>query len=285
MYYIGKFEESQFAVPYGYEQHSEGYERFALVDHSVGSVHMGVGICRLQPNGSVESSVHANEKGIYVLEGDVEIKRGGEGYRLSKDDYALFPYGVPQAYRNTSRKAARWFEMQAPQPKPPGGWQDKFFVGDADWPQEVRPPGPEDPRTRLLGHFREQRPEFPYGVGIQGLTVYLFMDREFGAQHFLLMRGELAVGGVCGLHDHPLEESYFVLSGEADMEIEGDRHHLHPGVVAWTGVGTSHGFFQRGKAPFRWIETQAPQFPTQNGFRNYASWDKLRTLGKDSFDP
>jgi uncharacterized cupin superfamily protein len=116
VYYIGKFEESQFAVPYGYEQHSEGYERFALVDHSVGSVHMGVGICRLQPNGSVESSVHANEKGIYVLEGDVEIKRGGEGYRLSADDYALFPYGVPQApqfpTQNGFRNYASWDKLQ-----------------------------------------------------------------------------------------------------------------------------------------------------------------------------
>ena len=280
MYFVGKFDEGRSAVPSGYERHSQGYDRFALVDHSVGSVHMGVGICRLQPKGSVELTVQANEKGIYVLYGDLEIKRGEEIFRLSADDYALFPYGIPQAYRNEGHQVACWFEMQAPQPKPPGGWQDTFFVGDEGWPGEVRTPNLEDPRTKLVGHFREQKPQFPSGAAIQGLKVFLFMDREFGAQHFLMMRGELALGGVCGLHDHPIEESYFVLSGEADMEIEGKKFHLQPGVVAWTGVGTSHAFFQKGNAPFRWIETQAPPFPAQNGFRNYASWDKLRTPAK-----
>lgn len=30
------------------------------------------------------------------------------------------------------------------------------------------------------------------------------------------------------------------------------------------------------EAPFRWIETQAPQFPGQHASRNYAAWEKLR---------
>jgi hypothetical protein len=54
MYYVGKFDEGKLAVPSGYERHSQGYERFSLVDHSVGSVRMGVGICRLQAKGSVQ---------------------------------------------------------------------------------------------------------------------------------------------------------------------------------------------------------------------------------------
>ena len=230
--------------------------------------------------GQCSARIHANEKEIYVLYGEVEIKRGEELFRLSADDYALFPYGIPQAFRNAGHQVACWFEMQAPQPKPPGRGQDTFFVGDDGWHGEGRTPNMEDPRTKLLGHYRELRPQFPSGEAIQGLKVFFFMDREFGAQHFLMMRGELAVRGVCALHDHPIQESYFVLSGEADMEIEGKRFHLQPGVVAWTGVGTSHAFFQKGNAPFRWIETQAPQFPTQNGFRNYASCDKLRVLAK-----
>jgi len=280
-YYLGKFDASKFAVPPGYEEHSQGYERLTLVDHSIGSVHTGVGICQLQPNGSVNSYVHAFEKGIYLLEGEMEVQRGREAFRLSADDYALLPYGIAHAYRNRSKRIVRWFEVQAPQPKPIGSWQDTFFIGNMDWPREVSSPDLGDPRTRLLGHFKEVKPLFPYGVGIQGLTVYRFMDREFGAQHFLLMRGELTVGGICGLHDHPIEESYFALEGEADMEIEGKSFHLQAGTVAWTGVGVSHAFFQRGNVPFRWLETQVPQFPVQNGFRNYALWDRLRGFYKD----
>lgn len=102
------------------------------------------------------------------------------------------------------------------------------------------------------------------GQGISGLSVYRFMEKKFGAQQFFMMRGELAIGGIRGYHDHPVEEIYFALSGETDMEIEGQRFHLRRGDLAWTGVGASHAFFQVGEGPFRWIETQAPQFPSQN---------------------
>lgn len=267
-------------VPHGYEKHSQGYQRFTLVDHSVSSVHMGVGICQLQPNGSVDFCVHANEEGIYVLEGDLEMKRDREAFRLSTDDYALVPYGAPHAYRNMGIKVARWFEVQAPQPKPPGGWQDTFFIGDADWPKEVVQPDLGDPRTRFLGHFKEEGGRSPSGIGTHGLTVYQFINREFGAQHFSLMRGVFAVGGTLGPHDHPIEEGYYALSGEMEFEIEGEIYHLRPGDAVWTGVGVSHTWHNVGNVPFRWIETQAPQFPLQNGSRNYAHWEKLRSLQK-----
>lgn len=276
MFHVGKVDESKFAVPQAYAQYSRGYERCTLVDRSVGSVHMGVGIRQLQPQGNIDPCVHANEKGIYILEGEVGMKRGSEAFRLAADDYAFVPYGTSHAFRNSGDKPVRWFEMQAPQPKPPGGWQDTFFVNDIDWSAPVSPPDLEDPRTRFLGHFKGQRPMIRDGAGIRGLTVHRFMEREFGAHHFFMMRGELAVGGVRGRHDHAVEEIYFVLSGESDIEIEGERYHLRPGDFAWTGVGTCHAFFQKRNAPFRWIETQAPQFPAQNASRNYAAWEKIR---------
>ena len=83
-------------------------------------------------------------------------------------------------------------------------------------------------------------------------------------------------GGARSYHDHPIEEFYFALSGEAYMDIEGQRFQLKPGSVAWTGVGTCHAFCNTGSEPFRWIETQAPQFPAQNGTRNYEDWERLR---------
>ena len=272
MYHFMKLDKCIFAVPPGYQQHSQGYARVSLVDRSVGSVHTGLGICHLEPNGRVASCIQANEKGIYVLQGEIEMMRGKEAFRLGADDYALIPYGETQGFRNTGKQAARWMEIQAPQPKPPGGWQDTFFTGEVGWPKEIVKPDLADPRTRYLGHFQEGRAR----IGIQGLTVYRFIEEEFGAHHFYMMRGELAIGGTVGTHDHTVEESYFVLSGEVDMEIERERYHLEPGDLAWTGVGISHAFCQRGGVPWRWIETQAPQFPAQHGIRHYAAWDKLR---------
>lgn len=276
LFHVGKVDEAKFAVPPGYGQNSRGYTRQSLVDRSLGSVHMGVGVCRLEAQGHVDDCVRAYETGIYLLAGELELKIGAEAVRLSADDYAFIPFATAHALRNTGGAPARWFEMQAPQPKPPGAWQDTFFTADAEWPHEIGRPDLEDPRTQYLGHFKGQKPMIRDGPGIRGLVVHRFMEHEFGAQHFFMMRGELAAGGVRGRHDHAVEEVYLGLEGEADIEIEGRRYHLGPGDCAWTGVGTCHAFFQKGSAPFRWIETQAPQFPAQHASRNYASWERMR---------
>ena len=249
MYHVGKFDESKFVLPQNYEQHSNGYGCINFVDHAVGSVHMRFGICQLQGGGSLEPCVHANEKGIYILQGEVDMMRGKEAFRLVADDYAVIPCGVSQVFRNTGNQAARWLEILAPQPKPPDQWQDMFFTGEINWPREMIRPEMGDPRKRLLGHFERQRPMLAHGLGIQGLTVYHFITPEFGAHHFVMMRGEMALGGTCGLHDHPFEESYLVLSGEVEMEIEGKRYHLQAGRLRLDGSGNESCLLPYGGVP------------------------------------
>ena len=102
------------------------------------------------------------------------------------------------------------------------------------------------------------------------------MERNFGATCFFMMRGEMSVGAYRTRHDHPIEEFYLCLSGEVMMDIEDESFHLVAGDFVWTGVGTSHAFRQIGDEPFRWLETQTPQFPAQHGTRNYVEWEKLR---------
>ncbi len=92
-----------------------------------------------------------------------------------------------------------------------------------------------------------------------------------------MVRGEMAAGAYRTRHDHPLEAFYRGLSGEVIMDIEDQRFRLGAGDVAWTDVGTSHAFRHDGQAPFRWLETQTPQFPAHHVTRNYAEWEKLRT--------
>ena len=275
-YHIGSLDAAQLKVPPGFERYATGYERASLIDHTHGSVHMGVGLCRMLPGGHLDSCVHANERGIYVLEGELEVRREDAAFRLGPDDFALMAYGQPHALRNRGTAPAVWFDMQSPQPNPPGNWRDMYFTEDQVWPENVPGPDFKDQRPNLVGHFVEQRPTVHIGPGVQGLFVHRFMHSEFGASQFYMMRGLLVENGTRGYHDHPVEESYFVLSGEADMEIEGKRFRLKQGDVAWTGVGTSHAFEQRGMAPFRWLETQAPQFPTRHGVRNFVEWDQRR---------
>jgi hypothetical protein len=45
---------------------------------------------------------------------------------------------------------------------------------------------------------------------------------------------EYEPGGAAQLHDHPLEESYTIMSGEVDAEADGERFTLSAGDVFWT---------------------------------------------------
>jgi quercetin dioxygenase-like cupin family protein len=280
--YIPREKLPKAVVPYPFEKRSKGYQRVRLVDHTTGSVHQAVGICELQPGGSVDYCLHTNEEGIYIMEGEVELLRECQACRLSADDYALVPYGIPHAYRNTGNRVARWFEISAPQPKPPGEWQDTYFF-DAVWPEEVFDLKSVDPRVKYVGRFSEDALRAISGrdgIGIRGLKNYHFMGLPFGTSHFLLLRGTLAPGGFLGPHDHPIEEWYYGLSGELDFTMEGKVYHLYPGDVTWTGVGAMHYWNNTGKETYCWMETHAPELPTTNGPRNYPYWERLRNVEK-----
>ncbi len=49
-FHVGKLDDAMFALPHG-------YQRAALIDRGICSVHMGV--CRLAAGGSVDACVHA----------------------------------------------------------------------------------------------------------------------------------------------------------------------------------------------------------------------------------
>jgi mannose-6-phosphate isomerase-like protein (cupin superfamily) len=280
LFHVGHVEDSKFETAPRYAGHSSGYSCQILVDRAAGSVHMGVSIGQLEPQGGFQRCVNAFEKGIYVLSGELEVQAGSETFRLKADDYALIPFATEHAFRNAANGPARWFEVAAPQPQEPGRLQDTVFFGDAVWPARVESLQLDDPRTRFVGRYKAQKPMIRDAPGVRGLKVYRFMEREFGAEQFFMMRGELDVGGVRGRHDHAVEEIYYAVSGEADIEIEGTRYPLRAGGYAWTGVGTCHAFFHTGDTPFRWIEIQAPQFPGQHPSRNYATWEKLAARAK-----
>jgi mannose-6-phosphate isomerase-like protein (cupin superfamily) len=274
-YHVGKFDASRFAEPERYAGHCDGFQRVSLINRAVGSVHAEACISRLAPGGHVAACVHAFEKGIYVFEGEIEVLRADDCLRLPADGYAFIPYATPHAIRNCGTRTARWFELLSPQPKPSGAFVDTFFTGDAAWPSAIVDVG-RDP-VKGAGLFKPQNPNPPQAPALQqGLTVYRFMERNLGATCFFMMRGEMSVGAYRTRHDHPIEEFYLGLSGEVMMDIEDETFHLGAGDIAWTGVGTSHAFRQIGDEPFRWLETQTPQFPAQHGTRNYVEWEKLR---------
>jgi quercetin dioxygenase-like cupin family protein len=193
-YYVGKFDASRFAVPEVYTGHANGFDRVSLINRATGSVHTEACISRLHAGGSIAACVHAYEKGIYVFEGELELLRAGEVFRLPADSYALIPYATPHAVRNRGTQTARWFEILAPQPKPQSALRDTFFTGEHAWPAAIADLATH-PAPKGVGRFKAENPMPPMGGGLQqGLSVFRFMERQFGATCFYMMRGEMAVG-------------------------------------------------------------------------------------------
>lgn len=283
MHFVGNYAQATFQIPPAYEKHSQGYTRIALVDHTTGAVHTGLGLCQLEPEGTLDPHVHFYEEAFYILEGQVLGSIDGRAYQFGPGDYGIIQAGVPHAWRGRGGQPARWLEMLSPQPKPAGLERDTFFFKEATSPVEGSPPDFRDPTTRYLGHFDNLQMPPPSqlqmdgyrGSNIYGISLKMLVDRMLGAQHLTLFMVEFQPGGDGNIHDHPFEETYFLVSGEAEAILDGKSYHVKAGDYVWTSVGGTHGFFNRGTVPVRWIETQSPQPPNQQAFRFPADWAYL----------
>jgi quercetin dioxygenase-like cupin family protein len=284
MHHVANYDTAAFEVPSTYAKHSRGYSRVTLVDHAIpGALHTGLGLCKLDPGGTLNRHVHFYEEAFYILEGQVLVSIDGHDYQLAQDDYGIFQAAFPHAWRNAGDQPARWLEMLSPQPKSERQERDTFFFEEGGAPTTGQRPDFRDPTTRYLGHFdNSQMPphsqlqmEGYRGSNIFGISLKMLVDKMLGAQHLTLFMVEFQPGGEGNIHDHPFEETYFFLSGEAEAVLDGQTYHVKAGDYVWTSVGGTHGFFNKGTVPMRWIETQTPQPPNQQAFRFPADWAYL----------
>lgn len=279
MHHVSRIDEASAEILKGYGEHSKGFRRATYVDRAMGSVHMGVGICFLQPNGFIQSHVHSFEESFYVLEGAIVVQIGEEVHKLVPGDFGLISTGVRHAWRNESGQTARWLEMQAPQPRPADYGQDTFFLSDG---ASVASPTGTVSSGELVGHFDESKLPRPGGPSqmegfnpTTGVAIKMFVDRSFGAIHQSLFLIQYSPGAKIDSHDHTFEESYLIVGGRVRAIADGKTYDLGPGDVIWTGVGCIHSFENAGTEPVRWIETQAPLPPAKEVFRFERDWAHL----------
>ena len=81
-------------------------------------------------------------------------------------------------------------------------------------------------------------------LAYSGITVKMLVDKRLDAQLQTMFMVGYQPGAVAHPHDHPFEESYFMLEGEVDVVADGERYTLRPGDVFWTGVGCIHAFYE-----------------------------------------
>jgi mannose-6-phosphate isomerase-like protein (cupin superfamily) len=283
MHYVSRIGEGSYQVPANYAEKSAGFRRAGYVDRVMGSVHMGVGICCLGANGSIQAHFHSFEESFYVLEGALDVQIGSETQSLRSGHFGLIPTGVPHSWRNPGDRPVRWLEMQAPQPRLAGYSQDTFFVGKGAH-ESATSDASAKLSASLIGHFDESKLPRPDGPSqmegfnpTTGVAIKMFVDRSFGAIHQSLFLIQYSPGAKIDLHDHTFEESYLIVAGRVRATADGKTYDLGPGDVIWTGVGCIHSFENCGTEPVRWIETQAPLPPAKEVFRFERDWVHFAT--------
>ncbi len=273
--------------------HSHGLRRATLVSRAVGAVHTGLALVELAPGGHVASHLHSTEQSFYVLSGHPTLTIEGRSYRLSPDECGLLPVGVTHAWQNTGNEPGRFLEVNSPVPRTSGP-ADTFWTDEALPDGEAVAPDIRDPRTRnffKLGPGQMDVDNLKIGSAVNaptvsasmatallaysGIAVKMLVDARLGAVLHSLFMVEYQPGGSALPHDHPLEESYYMLEGEVVATANDDEFTLGPGDVFWTGVGCIHSFHHRGSGRVRWLETQAPQLPSNYSYRFNRDWDYL----------
>ena len=164
--------------------------------------------------------------------------------------------------------------------KPP----DTFFVGPAPV-TEPQPLDVRDPRNRnlfVLGDDELDLDRLKQGskvgaptvsasmatavLAYSGIAVKMLVDKRLDAQLSTMFMVDYQPGAVAHPHDHPFEESYYMLEGEVDVVADGDRYTLEPGDAFWTGVGCVHAFYETRGRRVRWLETSAPGPPDRHSY-------------------
>ena len=275
----------------GWAAAARGYRREVAVGESARAVHTGFVVGELEPGGLLPSHVHSFEESFFVVAGAGIVESAAGSVRVSPGDYGVLAVGLPHRWRNDGGQPVRWVEMQAPVPRATHH-DDTFPVPDPPYPEpgllDVR-----DPRCRWLGSIapshmdvaRQSQELLAVSASMRtallvysGITVKMMVDSDLGSRLSTMFMVQYAPDGVAGAHDHPFEETYYFLEGEAEASFDGARYRLGPGDVAWAGVGCEHSFRNVGDGPLRWLETQAPQPPSRHSYRFARDWDYLEEV-------
>ena len=275
------------------EGRSAGYSRAPLVGVETGAVHMALGLSTLSAAGHVDLHVHSYEESFFVLAGEPCLHLDGHAVRLRPGACGVIPVGMRHAWRQETGGESRWVDMAAPRPRDGTQPPDTFFVGPAP---ATEPAGLDvrDPRNRHLFVLSDGDMDLDLlkqgakvsaptvsasmataVLAYSGIAVKMLVDKRLDAQLSTMFMVDYQPGAVAHPHDHPFEESYFMLDGVVDVVADGDRHTLEPGDVFWTGVGCIHAFYETRGVRVRWLETSAPQPPDRHSYRFERDWDYL----------
>ena len=259
-------------------EHSSGLTTAVLIGGHNGSTHTGLMLAELT-DGWVDAHVHSRETTFYVLSGTPTLYLDGVGVRLKERACGAIPVGMEHAWR--CEGTARWIEMTSPRPRDPDQPPDTFFVGPAP-DSEPAPLDVRDPRNRhlfLLGPSDMDIDRLKQGASVDaptvsasmataalaysGITVKMLVDKRLDAQLQTMFMVFYQPGAVAHPHDHPFEESYFMLDGEVEVVADGERYTLGPATSSGPASAASTPSTRRRATPCSGSRRPLPGPPDQ----------------------
>ena len=268
-----------------------GYLGWSAVGPGSDAVHTGFGLGRMEAGGRIPWHLHSYEESMYVLSGEVVVQTPDGATILGPGDYGLIPLGVPHSLRNDGSGRAQWARCSAPAPRAAHHGDTEAVRGFDDVPAariDVR-----DPRNRRYGHVapehmdRDLQGQQNLAVSASmrtallvysGISLKMMVDTDLGAVLSSMFMVQYEPGGLASPHDHPFEETYLITDGSVLATFDGVEYDLHPGDIAWAGVGCVHSFRNVTDTTVTWLETQSPQPPHRHAYRFQRDWDYLRDV-------
>jgi quercetin dioxygenase-like cupin family protein len=94
------------------------------------------------------------------------------------------------------------------------------------------------------------------GNGIQTIPL---VTKELGSKHLTTGITRFPVGAKVPMHSHNCDEQVTILEGEAEAELDGERHRLHAYDTTLVPANKPHRFVNVGTTPLAilWIYTAA----------------------------
>ena len=89
-------------------------------------------------------------------------------------------------------------------------------------------------------------PVFDRGNGIQTIPL---VTKEIGSKQMTTGLTRFPAGAKVPLHSHNCDEQVTILEGKAEVEIDGQRHRLHPYDTTLVPADRPHRFVNIGKTP------------------------------------
>ena len=183
--------------------------------------------------------------------------------------------------------------MTSPRPRGKDEPPDTFFVGSAPDAEPV-PLDVRDPRNRhffLLGPGDMDIDRLKRGASVDeptvsasmataalaysGITVKMLVDKRLDAQLQTMFMVGYQPGAVAHPHDHPFEESYYMLDGEVEVVADGRATRSARRRVLDRRRVQSHAFFETKGNTSSGSEKSAPGPPDRHSYRFERDWQYL----------